>query len=328
MFDIVFHSSVWPHVTVFDADHALVPGFLEQLRPQRLVIHATQVRAAEELLSSQAVLDPMRVTHLTLFFNGGTFPKDNYLVDCLERFTNLKELKIFCQNTVSTRKHGFVFTGFFPNLERLWVVGQPASTLEVYFWGQVIPKLHSVVMEVATSDILAHLPKFPAMESVRYLSQREDYEDADFRCSQLRDLEVTIKTHRAAANFFRAIASGGHVDTVHVHDQAASMTLTHELSIGRLLISLETRDTRDKEPAELDGINPMDTYGITLSKRALFGVGALQFAVPYSASSHDPVTIRFIQYRSWEDFMQCIGRLKIVFPVYAQVVVGDYTLAG
>lgn len=187
--------AVWRRITV----HAPGPDALahvRRVRPEVLHLSGVDVGAAErfveQLAEDAAARSAVRALRVTVV--PGCSLVRSSLLPTLAEFPELRELVLEFGGLAEPGCLAFSADEPLPCLEYLRIVddGQPRR-LEVYFAGVLLPQLREVHLRVATSDVLAHVPRLPRLRVVRYGAERESYEDADLGGANLDALSLDVR---------------------------------------------------------------------------------------------------------------------------------------
>lgn len=214
------HPSAWRRTVV----HAPTPQALQfvcRVRPEVLHLVDAEVRRAEwflEQLLEAGAHRGVRGLYVSLAPCGSLAAST--LLPTIAEFPALRELTLEFESV--SRPACLAFPEGCEGLRDLTylrVTERPGRAeaprhLEVYLADAELPALQEVHLRVATSDVLAHVSRFPLLRVVRYGAERESFEDADLEGATLDTLAVDVRD--AAAMHFLAVAleSAGRVDRV------------------------------------------------------------------------------------------------------------------
>lgn len=214
------HPSAWRRTVVYAPNsHAL--RFVCRVRPEVLHLPGAEVRHAEWFLD-QLVAEGAHVglQELHVTFAPVCALAAPALLPTVADFPGLRQLTLEFESV--SRSGCLVFPGECGGLralEYLRITERPvrpgtSRTLEVYFADARLPQLREVHLQVATSDVLAHVPRFPQLRVVRYGAERENFEDADLEGAKLDLLHADVRDTTAMHYLTVALERAAYIDRV------------------------------------------------------------------------------------------------------------------
>lgn len=192
------HPDVWQHTTVHAPDDCAL-DFLRRAKPGHVKVCSSNVRLVQQfLLGLVAGGTHAAIRRLHLDLGDVRFPPRHTVLSCLAEYGALEDLDIECQAVKGPVCLAFSDAGAgLRSLRAVLVTERPharsrARKVEVYFGDAHLPKLQDVRLEVATSDVLAHARRLPALDVVLYSGEHDTYEDAALDGVRLARLAVDV----------------------------------------------------------------------------------------------------------------------------------------
>lgn len=206
------HPDAWRRTTVY------IPGpraleFVRRIDAEHIKVDSSDVRRVERFLRGLHA----GVKRLHLAFGDVAIPARHCLMTSISELGALEELIVECQCVSGPACLVFpnMCTGLL-NLRTVVVEERPTARkqrkLEVFFGDVRLPCLEEVRLEVATSDILAHVRRFPRLDTVAYSSVRETYEDAALDGVRLTRLVLDVHSDVALHFLMAELARARFVD--------------------------------------------------------------------------------------------------------------------
>lgn len=296
VFDAAAHPSVWRRVTVYTLDTAAL-AYLRRVRPETVHLVHHDTRAVESFLGGmreQGLV--VSVTALQVDITAaGKLACGCALLDYIAEFERLEELAITMHEVPKPMCLAFGTGSVMPKLRAIKIADRSEPRrLEVYLVDAQLPELQVVDVEVATCDILARVPEYPRLRSVRYMAGDESFEDANLDGARLELLDVDV--HDTLAMHFLEVALSraryiehvylglcansrfeGFVNMRHVHitlhDPAASVTIAYAALRGLGTVVVEA-DWDAAFTVQIEGVGSWHTFKSWMQSTALFvGVG-------------------------------------------------------
>lgn len=301
VFDAAAHPSVWRRATVYTPDTAAL-AYLRRVRPETVHLVHGDIRAVESFLDGMRAQGlAASVTALRLDITAaGRLPCACALLDYVAEFERLEELAITLRDVPKPTCMAFSPGATLPKLRALRIrdASRP-SKLEVYLVDAKLPSLEAVDVEAATCDVLARVPEYPLLRSVRYRAEDETFEDAYLDGARLELLDVDVS------------------DTLAMH--FLEVAVTHARYIEHVYLGLHTN-------AKFEGFVNMRHLHITmhepatnviLAYAALRGLGT----VVVEAERDTPFTLQIVDVGSWYTFKTWMQNTALFVGMGGKVVV-------
>lgn len=204
---VLVHPVVWKNTSVYTIDDGVV-DFLSRVTPEWLCICSTDVARLEWLLDG-LLCGGVHITlrWLAIHLVNVCFPRPCTLAETLGEFPELTTLIIDMHGVREPACLAFSpDSSGLRKLQSLYVLEKIEPKMEVYLHDAHLPALERVVLQVATSDVLAHCRRFPGLRHVAYDSRAETYEDANLTHSRLSCMRVNVRDERALTYLVAALA--------------------------------------------------------------------------------------------------------------------------
>lgn len=296
VFDAAAHPSVWRRTTVYSPDTAALT-YLRRVRPETVHLVHHDARAVESFLEGMRAQGlAASVTALDIDIGAaGRLPCACALLDYVAEFERLEELAITLRDVPQPTCLAFGAGCVLPRLRAIKIWDRSATRkLEVYLVDAKLPELRAVDVEAATCDVLARVPEYPRLRSVRYVAQDESFEDANLDGARLEVLDVDVRDTLAMHFLEVALARARYIEHVYLglradarfeafvntrhvhitlHEPAASVVMAYAALRGLGTVVVEAdRDTAFT--LRVEGVGSWHTFKSLMQSTALFvGVG-------------------------------------------------------
>lgn len=305
----IMHPSMWTDVTVHTPDsHAL--EFLSRMHPVCVHLSDSDVDRLEWFLDGMISHGlHLLVRQLDLSLGHTTFRRRHSLIECVSEFAALEVLQIRCDSVSHVTCLAFPAGCTLTKLRHLEIVetGAGSRKLEVYFDEANLPQLQAVDLRVFTSDIMAHLWRYPSLRSVVYKSGMEGFEDARLDGATLSTLSLNVASSKVFNRLVPELSKVKHVDTLALTCDADDIVLDTYFPAKNVCIEVTDPEAR-----------------VCIVHGAIRGVSSLTVRATGYALTHPSAhgwTVKFMGTGSWHNFHMWVLRTELTIGQAGTVIV-------
>lgn len=301
VFDAAAHPSVWRHTTVYAPNSAAL-AYLRRVRPETVHLVHHDIRAVESFLDGMRAAGLVAsVTALRVdILQAARVPCACALLNYVAEFEKLEDLDILMSDVPKPTCFAFSPGATLPRLQAIRI--RDTSTprkLEVYLVDAKMPALETVHVEAATCDVLAHVPEYPRLRSVRYHAEDESFEDANLDGARLELLDVDVRDTLAMHFLEVAMAHARYIQHVYL-GLHSNMRFQAFVNMRHLEVTLHKRATE-----------------VTMAYPALRGLGTVIVEANHSC----PFTVQVVDVGSWYTFKTWLLNSALFVGIHGRVVV-------